>query len=155
MKVKLTENQYKNIQKLITEDSNNRYERKVNVSVGTTGQSEYEGMILDEITMFDTEMRLTYLIEQEHRSWGIKDISLYDIKGYDDIEVTLYLYPHDSNDSDDAITKEIRIPLDWSKLDVDTNQSHGIISVGDTLHITIYVEDGKLVTDMSIDVYTL
>jgi hypothetical protein len=155
-KIVISENQYKNLQKMINEEANNRYERKVEVSVGTpTGNYEYEGMILDEVSSYYNEMRLTYLIEQEHRSWGIKNISLYDIQGYDDFEVTLHLYPKDSNDSDDEITKEVKIPLDWGKLNVDTNQGEGVVTVGNTLNITVHVVDGKLVPEMSIDVYTM
>lgn len=142
--------------KVITEDSNNRYERKVEVSVGTpTSEYRYENMVVDEITTYFDEMRLTYLIEQEHRSWGIKGISLYDIQGYDEIEVELYLYPEDSNDSNDMIKKEVKVPLDWSTLNVNTNDGEGVVTIGDRLDITIHINDGKFVAEMSIEVYTL
>lgn len=155
-KLVITENQYKNLQKMINEEANNRYERKVEVSVGTTGQYRYENMILDEVTTYYNEMRLTYLIEQEHRSWGIKNISLYDIQGYDDIEVELHLYPEDSNDPNDAVIKEVKIPLDWSKLNVDTNEGEGVVTIGNRLDIVIHLQqDGTFLPEMSIDVYTL
>lgn len=141
--------------KVITEQSDNRYERKVEVSVGTNGTYRYENMVVDEITTYFNEMRLSYLIEQEHRSWGIKGISLYDIQGYDEIEVELYLYPEDSNDSNDMIKKEVKVPLDWSTLNVDTRDGEGVITIGDRLDISIHIKDGKFVAEMSIDVYTL
>jgi hypothetical protein len=155
-KIVISENQYKNLQKMITEDSDNRYERKVEVSVGTTGEYRYDGMVLDEITTYYNEMRLTYLIEQEHRSWGIKGISLYDIQGYPEIEVELHLYPEDSNDANDEIIKEVKIPLDWSTLHTETYDQESVVTIGDTLNISIHVDkEGKFVPEMSIDIYTL
>jgi hypothetical protein len=155
-KIVLTENQLDMVKKHISEqESNNRYERKVEVSVGTTGEYRYEGMVLDEITTYYDEMRLTYLIEQEHRSWGIKNISLYDIQGYDEIEVELHLYPEDSNDSNDEVVKEVKIPLDWSKLNVETYDGKGLVTINDRLDIIIHIVDGKFEAEMMIDVYTL
>jgi hypothetical protein len=151
-KIVITENQYKNLQKMITEDTNNRYERKVSVNVGISGSPRYENMTLDDITTYYSEMRLTYLIEQEHRSWGIKDISLYDIQGSDEIEVELYLYP---DDSDEPIVKEVKIPLDWSKLETRTNQGEGVVTIGDRLDITFYYIDGKFESEMEVEVYKL
>jgi len=155
-KIVLTESQLDMVKKHISEaESNDRYERKVEVSVGTTGEYRYDGMVLDEITTYYDEMRLTYLIEQEHRSWGIKNISLYDIKGYDEIEVELHLYPENSNDANDEVVKEVKIPLDWSTLNVDINEGKGVVTINDRLDITFHIVDGKFVAEMSIDVYTL
>lgn len=155
-KIVLTENQLDMVKKHISEqESDNRYERKVEVNVGTTGEYTYDGMVIDEITTYNNEMRLTYLIEQEHRSWGIKDISLYDIKGYDEIEVELHLYPEDSNDANDEVIKEVKIPLDWSTLNVNNYDGKGVITVDDRLDITIHMKEGKFVAEMSIDIYTL
>jgi hypothetical protein len=156
-KVVLTESQLNMVKRHIAEEeSNDRYERKVEVSVGTpTGEYRYENMVIDEITTDYDEMRLTYLIEQEHRSWGIKNISLYDIKGYDEIEVKLHLYPENSEDFDDVVIKEVKIPLDWDTLNVTTNEGKGMVTIDDRLDITIYVKDGVFSTDMSIETYTL
>ena len=68
---------------------------------------KYDNMIVGDVSLYNDEMRLTYLIEQEHRSWGVKGISLYDIQGYSEIEVELHLYPEGS---DDEIIKEVKRP---------------------------------------------
>lgn len=154
-KIAITENQFKNLQKMITEQASNRYERKVEVYVGTNGSYKYEGMVLDEVTTYYDEMRLTYVIDQEHRSWGIKNITIYDIQGYDDIEVTLHLFPEDSNDSSDKVTKEIKIPLNWEKIEIDTVQGEGVVTINNKLDIEIRVVDGKLESELKIDVYTM
>jgi hypothetical protein len=151
-KIVISENQYKNLQKMITEDVNNRYERVVKVNVGIGGSPRYENMTLDDITTYYSEMRLTYLIEQEHRSWGIKNISLYDIQGNDEIEVELHLYPDNTNE---PIIKEVKIPLDWSKLETITNQGEGVVTIGDRLDIRFYFVDGKFEYEMELEVYNL
>ncbi len=151
-KIVISENQYKNLQKMITEDVNNRYERVVKVNVGIGGSPRYENMTLEDITTYYDEMRLTYLIEQEHRSWGIKNISLYDIQGNDEIEVELHLYPDNSNE---PIIKEVKIPLDWSKLETSTNQDEGVVTIGDRLDIRFYLVDGKFEYEMELEVYNL
>jgi hypothetical protein len=151
-KIVISENQYKNLQKMITEDVNNRYERVVKVNVGIGGSPRYENMTLEDITTYYDEMRLTYLIEQEHRSWGIKNISLYDIQGNDEIEVELHLYPDNSNE---PIIKEVKIPLDWSKLETSTNQGEGVVTIGDRLDIRFYLVDGKFEYEMELEVYNL
>ncbi len=132
--------------------NNDRYERVVKVNVGIGGSPRYENMTLEDITTYFDEMRLTYLIEQEHRSWGIKDISLTDIQGYNEIEVELHLYP---DNSDEPIIKEVKIPLDWSKLEKNTIKGDGFITVGDRLDIRFYLVDGKFETEMEIEVYSL
>ena len=156
MKVALSEKQLETIKKHLNEDINDdRYERKVKVSVGCPHGYHYDNMVLDEVSTYYDEMRLTYLIDQEHRSWGIKGISIYDISGYDEIEVELHLYPENSNDYHDEIVKEVKIPLDWSKLNVENEERKGLVCVGDVLEIIIHVENGQLVPELRIDAYTL
>jgi hypothetical protein len=153
MKVALSQKQIETIKRHLNEDINNdRYERKVKVSVGCPSGYQYDGMILDEVSSYYDEMRLTYLIEQEHRSWGIKDISIYDIQGYDEIEVELHLY---AEDSDEPTIKEVTIPLDWSKLNVEPEKGNGVITVGDVLQIIVHVKDGELVPELIIETYSL
>jgi hypothetical protein len=152
-KLVITENQLNMIKSSLNENINNdRYERVVKVNVGIGGSPRYENMTLEDITTYFDEMRLTYLIEQEHRSWGIKDISLTDIQGYNEIEVELHLYP---DNSDEPIIKEVKIPLDWSKLEKNTIKGDGFITVGDRLDIRFYLVDGKFETEMEIEVYSL
>ncbi len=152
-KMLITENQLNMIKSSLNENINNeRYERVVDVNVGIGGSPRYENMTLEDITTDYNQMRLTYLIEQEHRSWGIKYISLTDIQGPDEIEVELHLYP---DGSDDPTIKEVKIPLDWSKLEKNTNRGDGFVSIGDRLDIRFYLVDGRFEMEMEIDVYTL
>lgn len=144
--------------KVITEQSDNRYERKVKVRIGIASgyyqKLRYDNMIVEDITTDFDEMRLSYLIEQEHRSWGIKNISLYDIQGYSDIDAELHLYPEGSND---VVIKEVKIPLDWeNSLETDTINNEGVVTVGNELEIEVIIdENGNFKSKMSIEVYKL
>jgi hypothetical protein len=69
--------------------------------------------------------------------------------------VELHLYPENSNDANDEVVKEVKIPLDWSTLNVDINEGKGVVTINDRLDITFHIVDGKFVAEMSIDVYTL
>jgi hypothetical protein len=164
MKMIITETQLTKINdlisenKVITEDSNNRYERNVKVNIGIAPgyyqKFKYDNMIVGDVSLYNDEMRLTYLIEQEHRSWGVKGISLYDIQGYSEIEVELHLYPEGS---DDEIIKEVKIPLDWeNSLETESIDGEGVITIGNELEIDVYIdENGNFKTEMLIEVYNL
>lgn len=152
-KIILTENQVLMVKKhVINESEENRYRRKVKVDIGVNHEQRYKGFEIDYVTPYTSEIEVSYLIEQEHRSWGIKGISLYNIKGPSEIVAEITYYPDDSNDT---MTDEITIPLDWENLSTD-EVSNGLITVGDELDITLYIsENGEYSVEMSIDVYTL
>jgi hypothetical protein len=152
-KIILTENQVLMVKKhVINESEENRYRRKVKVDIGVNHEQRYKGFEIDYVTPYTSEIEVSYLIEQEHRSWGIKGISLYNIKGPSEIVAEITYYPDDLNDT---MTDEITIPLDWENLSTD-EVSNGLITVGDELDITLYIsENGEYSVEMSIDVYTL
>lgn len=154
-KIILTESQLKMVRNnIINEESDNRYRRNVNVSISIGSEHGYKGMEINDVRPSTKQIELTYVIEQEQRSWGIKDISLYSIKGPDQIDVEIEFYPEGS---DDYQTEEITIPLDWENSLYTNNKSgEGIVSVGDNMDIMLYIsENGEYSVEMSIDVYTL
>ena len=149
-KIILTEDQIDLLRKNAQREDERRYRRDVKIDVESY-RVMYKGMEINDITA-GYEPTLTYLIEQEHRSWGIKNISLYDIQGNDEIEVELHLYPDNANE---PIIKEVKIPLDWSKLETSTNQGEGVVTIGDRLDIRFYLVDGKFEYEMELEVYNL
>jgi len=152
-KIVLTENQLDMVKKHIKEEADdNRYRREVKVSVGVNSQQRYKGMEINDIIPYSEKMEISFNIDQDHRSWGIKDISLNSIKGPDSIEVEIECYPEGS---DDYISEEITIPLDWENISID-KVSNGLMTVGDEVDITLYIsETGEYSTEISMDVYTL
>lgn len=154
-KIVLTENQLDMVKKHVAEqvsDDDNLYRREVKVSIGVNSQQRYKGMEISDVIPYSPKMELSFYIEQEHRSWGIKYISLNSITGPSSIPVEIECF---SNDSDDYVTDEIEIPLDWTKISLD-KVSNGLITVGDEVDITLYIsESGEYSTEISMEIYTM
>lgn len=154
-KIILTEKQVESMTNTLIKESvdNTRYRREVKVSVGVNHEQKYKGGEINDITPYHPTMELSFDIDQEHRSWGIKGIDLNSIKGPESIEVEIEYYPEGS---DDYLTDEITIPLDWENtLSID-KVSNGLITVGDEVNITLYIsETGEYSTEISMDIYTL
>lgn len=154
-KFKLTENQLDRVKKTILREQNdNTYSREILVSFSSNSNQRYDGMTIDDVDSWTKKINVTYVIEQEHRSWGIKNISLYNIKGPESIEVEMTLYPEGS---DEPVTKEVTIPLDWeNNLSISNEEGKGLITVGDVVNIIVYVGENNLITtELELDVYTL
>lgn len=154
-KFKLTENQLDRVKKTILREQNdNTYSREILISFSSNSNQRYDGMIIDDVDSWTKKINVTYVIEQEHRSWGIKNISLYNIKGPESIDVEMTLYPEGS---DDPVTKEVTIPLDWeNNLSISNEEGKGLITVGDVVNVIVYVGENNLITtELELDVYTL
>lgn len=124
-----TENQVKTAKiKLNEEINNNRYERKVRTDIETYG-TKINGNDIDWAV--SSEITLNFLIEMEHRSWGVKDVSLYDVQGPSEIEIEI---TPQVDDSEDII---VSLPFDWSNVELETETDRGIISVGSEITIVL------------------
>jgi hypothetical protein len=149
-KIVLTENQLKMVKKQVTEGAigNERYGRDVSVSVGTYG-AKINGNDIDWAVCSD--MKVTYLIEMEHRSWGIKGISLYSIQGPSEIELTITPQVEDADDI------EITVPLNWENVEEETQEGEGVITIGNEIELSLgNDENGNIiVSSIHVPVYTL
>lgn len=149
-KIVLTENQLNMVKKHISESSvgNERYEREVSVYVETYN-AKINGEDIDWAVC--SNMKVTYLIEMEHRSWGIKGISLYSIQGPSEIELTITPQVEDGEDV------EIRVPLNWENVEEDTQEGEGVITIGDEISLVLgNDENGNIMVDtIQVPVYTL
>ena len=136
--------------KQLNEGLSDRYSREVEVDV-YAGNSLYKGNEINDISKYN--MTLSYSIDIEAREWGIKDISLYGIEGPNELELEIDYYVDDSNTETEVIT----LPLDWEKLETDSNSGEGVITIGNTLEISLTNdESGNLVVShMNLPVYTL
>jgi hypothetical protein len=149
-KIVLTENQIQMVKKHVTESAvgNERYGRDVSVSVGTYG-AKINGEDIDWAVCSD--MKVTYLIEMEHRSWGIKGISLYSIQGPSEIELTITPQVEDADDID------ITVQLNWENVEEETQEGEGVITIGNEIEVSLgNDENGNIiVTSIHVPVYTL
>jgi hypothetical protein len=149
-KIVLTENQLKMVKKQVTESAvgNERYGREVSVSVSTYG-AKINGNDIDWAVCSD--MKVTYLIEMEHRSWGIKGISLYSIQGPSEIELTITPQVEDADDID------ITVQLNWENVEEETQEGEGVITIGNEIEFNLgNDENGNIIVQsIHVPVYTL
>lgn len=149
-KIVLTENQVQMVKKHVTEGAvgNERYGREVSVSVGTYG-AKINGEDIDWAVCSD--MKVSYLIEMEHRSWGIKGISLYSIQGPSEIELTITPQVEDGEDI------EITVPLNWENVEEETQEGEGVITIGNEIELSLGNDESGniIVTSIHVPVYTL
>ena len=150
-KIILTEDQMDLLRKNAQREDERRYRRDVKIDVESY-RVMYKGMEINDITA-GYEPTLTYLIEQEHRSWGIKDISLYDIKGPEGIEIEVEYWV----DNDNMETETLTLPIVWDSVETDTQTGHGVVTIGDTLVVSLKnSESGEIVIDsIHLEVYNL
>lgn len=149
-KIVLTENQLNTVKKHISESAvgNERYGRDVSVSVSTYG-AKINGEDIDWAVCSD--MKVTYLIEMEHRSWGVKGISLYSIQGPSEVELTVTPQVEDGEDI------EITVQLNWENVEEETQEGEGVITIGNEIELSLgNDESGNIVvTSIHVPVYTL
>jgi hypothetical protein len=98
-----------------------------------------------------SDMKVTYLIEMEHRSWGIKGISLYSIQGPSEIELTITPQVEDGEDI------EITVPLNWENVEEETQEGEGVITIGNEIELTLGNDESGniIVSSIHVPVYTL
>ena len=87
---------------IITEQTDNKYRNEVECSVYSPGVT-YKGQEVDDITM--DKITLTFDIEMEYRSYGIKDINVGNITGPSELSLQIYKEGGD---------EEVNIPFNWS-----------------------------------------
>lgn len=159
MKVILNEDQLKKLTKNLKEDitTDDTYKREVKVDfLYNYDKFSFKGYEIDGIESNES-VSLTFLIDMNIKSWGIKDLSLYGIKGPETLNIRVDYYGENSEEARWKTDYEyVDINLDWNKLETDSTNK-GIITVGDTLEITLVNDENGdiVVSGMNIDVYTL
>lgn len=140
----------------ITESPNDdRYRRDdIEVSLYYSGV-KYKGFEVNYINC--ANMSLVFSIEQEHRSWGIKDIYIYGIEGNNELELEIDFFPNNDDDDLDQSTDTITINLNWDDLKVNKREGEGVVTVGDDIEITLEndSEGNIIVKSMEIDTFTI
>lgn len=145
----ITEKQYNTIKKNVNEEiNNNRYERKVRTDIETYGV-KINGEDIDWAV--SGELNLNYLIEMEYRSWGIKDVSLYDIQGPSEIEIEITPQVEDAED----IT--LTLSCDWENVQTEIETGASVISIGSEITIKLgNNENGDVIIEsIHVPVYTI
>lgn len=156
-KVVITENQMKtlidriSVKNKLNEAADDTYSRDVVVDFYFNNNLLYKGKEINDISR--SHITLKYNIQIDARQWGIKDISLYNITGPEEIETQIEYYINE----DDIEFENIKFKVDWDKLDPNYRDNSGVISINNELQVHLSSdENGNLVVgSMDIDVYTL
>ena len=146
MKITLTEQQVDMIQNHINEQNEERYRVILPVSVYAP-RVTYMGNEINYIS--SSKIPITFDIDLEIRSWGIKTANIYAIKGDEQIEFEISYY----NDNDDEQDEQIRIPVDWNNVVIKKNETSGSITITDPIEIELMNEESGNILIKSIEVY--
>ena len=150
MKLRITEGQLERIKSQISEQGGDRYNREVNVTFNAY-RANYKGHEINDVS--STRVRLSYDIEIEGRSWGIKGIYLGGITGPSEIETELEYYIDDDNT--DTVT--IPMKLNWELVVREEEKGMGGVSVGDDVEIELVndAEGNLMIKEIRVTVYSL
>jgi hypothetical protein len=150
MKLRITEGQLERIKSQLTEQGDNRYNREVNVTFNAYNAT-YKGKEINDI--LPMKVRLSYNIDIEGRSWGIKGISLYGITGPSEIEAEIEYFIDDDNT--DTVT--IPMKLNWELAVTEIEKGMGGFSVGDEVEIELVndAEGNLVIKKIKVPVYYL
>jgi len=149
MKIRITESQLDRLRANLNEEPlDDKYVREV---IAKFYNNTYKGYEVNDIA--PVKIRISFDIDIEMKSWGIRDINLGGIVGPSDVEIEINYYV-DNDNTDDAY---VTIPLDWSKLITEKESGNGMITVGDEVEIYLTQnEEGNLVVErMEMVVYSI
>ena len=152
MKIKLTEGQVQRL-KHISEGLEDKYNTQVNVTFNTSKDFIFPHEIND---ISSTNMRVSFDIDVEYKSWGIKGIALYNIQGVESIEAEIEYYYGESDD--DVRTATIPVKLDWENaLRVENESGTGLVTIDNEVEITLAgsSETGFYAREIQLITYTL
>lgn len=141
-----TESQLESIKKNLSEDypgtDNNYKVGKCEVNLYGTHKLTYNGYEVEEVSA--PEIEFTFDIDMDIRSYGIRGISVYNPSGPSEIELTVFYYGGESEDSTEEI---VTVPLDWDNVNEDEG-SIGWIGYDNQIDITLKNdENGNIVVD--------
>lgn len=163
-KIMVTNEQLEKINKFVSEENdsvalneslnNDRYEQECVVDFNYGSNLTFEGNEVADIE--STNMRVTFLIEVEHKSWGIKGIYLYDIQGYDEIDVYLDVY-EEGDDDFTPTSKRTKLKLEWDGVDVEDNSGQGMIGIDRNVEIDLEndSEGNIIVSRITVATFTI
>lgn len=108
-----------------------RYEMECRVDL-TYLNTKYKGMQVDDAKA--ENIRVSFLIDIEGRSWGIKSMNVYDVQGPSELEISMECF---DNVKDDYQTESVTVPLDWDRVVMNKIDNLGHIGINNEIEVTI------------------
>lgn len=150
-KVIINEKQAKKLMgKLISEQytDDDRYRQEVTCQFGYHGLT-YKGGEIDWIP--DATMTVSFRIDMEARSYGIKSISVYDFQGPSEVVVPVTYYPEGS---DDSVDEDVVIKLNWDDVTTDDAVDVGWIGIDNVVEVELSVDESGNFISKGILIFT-
>lgn len=149
-----TESQIEKIKQTISEDSTQGdYEMECDIDIEYYGL-KYKGRDINDISG-TKKFRLTYSIDIEYRSYGIKSIGVYGVSGPSEIELEVEYYLND----DDTKIAGLTLPLNWNEDDTVESEyeTGGFIGLDNNVTIVLKNDEygGIDIDKIKITKYTL
>ena len=120
--------------KVINESvGDDRYEMKCSIDFNYPSDLKYKGQEIEDIG-YGLEYTLSFRIDQEHRSWGIKTMSVYDVQGPEELEVEVVFYPEGSEDPKEEY---ITFKVDWDSINYEGEDPKGMIGIDEDVQIEL------------------
>ena len=129
---------------------NKRYEQKCNIDFNYGSDVKYKGREIEDIG-YKLEYTLSFIIDQEHRSWGIKNISVYDVQGPEELETEVEFY---NEGSDDLVDEYITIKVDWDQVKYESQGAAGMVGIDQDVQISLGNDSEGNIIANEIIVYT-
>lgn len=152
-KIILTESQTKKLMKKVINErylDDERNHMTVNCDFGYHGVT-YKGGEIDDIGKIAFDV--SYEIDMEWRSYGIKGISVGQFQGPKYVELEITYFPAGTNPNDDSIEEIITLPLDWTNLvNTNNNEELGYFGMDDDLDIILANDQQGNIIVKSIEV---
>jgi hypothetical protein len=141
-----TESQVEKIKKSLNEDfpgaDDNYRVGKCEVYVEYHGV-KFKGYSVDQIT--SSEIDFTFNIDMNIKSYGIRDISVYNPQGPSEIELEVTYFP---NEDEDSVDETITVPLNWEDAEEEQTDSIGYIGYHNEITLSLKNdENGNIVVD--------
>ena len=105
--------------------NDNRYDMKCKIDFNYSSDLKFKGQEIEDIG-YGLEYTLSFVIDQEHRKYGIKGISVYDVQGPEELDVEVVFYPEGS---DDPVDEYIQIKVDWDSTNYEHESPQGMIGI--------------------------
>ena len=113
-----------------------RYEMKCKFDFNYPSNLLYKGGEIEDIG-YGAEYTLSFRIDQEHRSWGIKNISVYDVQGPEELEVEIVYYPEGSDQDSDSVTEYAMVKVDCDSINYDSEEPRGMVGIDEDVEIEL------------------
>ncbi|MDA8940796.1 hypothetical protein N9H34_01535 [bacterium] len=147
--------------------NDDRYEMKCKIDFNYASDLKFKGQEIEDIG-YGLEYTLSFRIDQEHRSWGIKSMSVYDVQGPEELDVEVKYYSSTERDTGSAwgddtdygpLLKEeyIKLKVDWDSTDYQNEEPKGMIGIDEDVEMEL-VNDSEgniIVKEISVITYSI